>query len=247
MSKKPRVLVVDGDVLFYRAAFSGQEKISFGEEDVILTDLEKAVSKFDSLVKDIIGGRGFNQIIVAQSDSLHNFRKDIYPEYKAHRNAFEKPALLEDVKKYAAYKYNVVEKLRIEADDVLGIYATDPNIDAVIWSIDKDLMQIPGSHLVNGNVISVSKEDGELFFFKQVLTGDRVDNYKGCPGIGPKKADKILDGDIGSAWQRIVETYEKVRLTEEDALIQARVARILRHGEYRDKTGKVKLWDPNRK
>lgn len=45
-------------------------------------------------------------------------------------------------------------------------------------------------------------------------------------------------------WSCIVSTYEKVGLTEDDALIQARCARILRHGEYDFKTQKVNLWTP---
>lgn len=46
-------------------------------------------------------------------------------------------------------------------------------------------------------------------------------------------------------WPCIVSAYEKVGLTEQDALVQARCARILRHGEYDFKQKKVKLWEPN--
>ena len=45
-------------------------------------------------------------------------------------------------------------------------------------------------------------------------------------------------------WTCIVSAYEKVGLTEADALIQARCARILRHGEYDFKKQKVILWTP---
>ena len=46
-------------------------------------------------------------------------------------------------------------------------------------------------------------------------------------------------------WLCIVSAYEKVGLTEKDALQQARCARILRHGEYDFEQGKVNLWVPN--
>lgn len=46
-------------------------------------------------------------------------------------------------------------------------------------------------------------------------------------------------------WPCIVSAYEKVGLTEQDALVQARCARILRHGEYDFKQKKVKLWEPH--
>ena len=45
-------------------------------------------------------------------------------------------------------------------------------------------------------------------------------------------------------WSCIVSAYEKVGLTDQDALVQARCARILRHGEYDFKQKKVKLWEP---
>ena len=43
-------------------------------------------------------------------------------------------------------------------------------------------------------------------------------------------------------WSIVVDTYEKNGLGEKDALQQARVARILRYGDYDKATGKVKLW-----
>jgi len=46
-------------------------------------------------------------------------------------------------------------------------------------------------------------------------------------------------------WSCIVSAYEKVGLTEVDALVQARCARILRHGDYNFKTKEVRLWTPN--
>ena len=76
-----------------------------------------------------------------------------------------------------------------------------------------------------------------------------MDGYSGCPGIGPKRAARILDGVFGDPggpgdWDAVVKTYVKAGLSEEEALVQARVARILRWGEYDRKKGKVKLWNP---
>ena len=89
--------------------------------------------------------------------------------------------------------------------------------------------------------MEISLEQADRTHLTQALTGDITDGYSGCPGIGPKTAIKVLkEGD----WIEVVAAYEKVGLTEEDALIQARVARILRHGEYNKKTKEVKLWTP---
>jgi len=91
---------------------------------------------------------------------------------------------------------------------------------------------------------------------KQVLTGDTVDNYKGCPGIGPKKADEFLmpvheallgltvEEHLAALWVTVTMVYESKGFTAEDALIQARCARILRHGDYNFTTEEVTLWKP---
>jgi DNA polymerase-1 len=90
----------------------------------------------------------------------------------------------------------------------------------------------------------------------QVLTGDTCDGYSGCPGIGKKKAEKILNEAIDSysgdfvtkeefIWSFIIPAYLSKGLSEEDALTQARVARILRKDDYDFKKGEVKLWSPN--
>ena len=58
-------------------------------------------------------------------------------------------------------------------------------------------------------------------------------------------AEKILkQAEQKECWGLIVEAYEKAGLTEEDALVQARVARILRHGEFCTKKEEVNLWNP---
>ena len=73
----------------------------------------------------------------------------------------------------------------------------------IICSIDKDLRNTPGWHY-NWNKdekpVWVSEEEATYNFYKQLLTGDRVDNIQGIPGIGPKKAEKILeecDSELG--------------------------------------------------
>ena len=82
----------------------------------------------------------------------------------------------------------------------------------------------------------------DRFHLYQTLVGDQTDNYKGCPGVGPVKAETALGAN--PTWASVVGCYEKAGLTEEDALVQARVARILRHGEYNKMTCEVKLWTP---
>jgi 5'-3' exonuclease len=56
----------------------------------------------------------------------------------------------------------------------------------------------------------VTPIEGTLFFYTQILTGDNADNIKGLYGIGPKKADKLLDGcdTEESMWDVVVKAYD---------------------------------------
>ena len=79
----------------------------------------------------------------------------------------------------------------------------------------------------------------------QTLTGDATDGYSGCPTVGKVTAQKILNDKkmtVGKMWELVVKAYAKQGLMEHDAFQQARVARILRHGDYNKKTGEVNLW-----
>jgi DNA polymerase-1 len=79
--------------------------------------------------------------------------------------------------------------------------------------------------------------------FFQTLVGDSTDGYAGCPTVGPTKAKRILDAD--PTWKQVVRAYKAQNLSEEDALVQARLARILRIENYNYKNRKIRLWNPD--
>jgi DNA polymerase-1 len=141
--------------------------------------------------------------------------------------------------------------------------ATDPEIKqkVVICTIDKDLQTIPGHHYNFSKDLefTVSEHQADLYHMSQTLTGDATDGYKGCPGMGAVGAKKLLDKVLEEAtpwataqtlrkmlWDAVVAAYAKAGLGEEEALCQARVARILRTGEFNFKTNEVNLWEPVR-
>ena len=58
--------------------------------------------------------------------------------------------------------------------------------------------------------------------------GDATDGYKGCVGCGPKRADQILDKvKDKNYWPAVVEAYKEAEMTEDDALRNLRLAKIL--------------------
>lgn len=244
---KHRTLLIDGDILFYRAAAVSQGSIDWGEGvQSSWGDEDGAIRRFEEALSDTIRTGKASDYFVCLSDHAVNFRKELGPHiYKSNRKAVTKPVLLQFLEDYTVEHHPILSFPRLEADDVIGIHATSgEHVNPVIVSADKDLKQIPGWHLQKGKPVRITPEDGALWFHTQVLIGDPTDGYKGCPGIGPIAAAKILDCPPEERWQRIVETYERKGLTEDDALLQARFAYILQHGDYRPSDHKIKLWKP---
>jgi DNA polymerase-1 len=153
----------------------------------------------------------------------------------------------------------------LEADDVCGISAGKlqrAGREPVIVSPDKDLLQIPGKvyQTVPTNcgtagkkqIVDITEEKGDEWHLIQTLAGDTVDGYKGCPGVGAVKARKLMEEcrekglSPAERWKRVVALYEEKGLTEEDALVQARVARILRFTDWDANKKAPILWTPPR-
>lgn len=243
MAKK--LLLIDGDILLYKAMTTAEKEVQWDEDVwVMWCDLGTAKETFVVQLCEIMDSnplKGYEPFLCFTDAA--NFRKEVYPAYKSNRKAQRKPMAFREFKQWVLDSSDNLLKPALEADDCLGILATKPNSDTIIWSIDKDLMQIPGKHLVDGKIVEVSQEEGDTKFYTQTLMGDPVDGYPGCPGIGPKTAEKVLQV-AANPWEGIVEAYAAKGLTAEDALVQARCARILRWEDWDSKKQEVKLWVP---
>jgi|14BtaG_2_1085337.scaffolds.fasta_scaffold11536_4 DNA polymerase-1 len=238
--KNTRTLLVDGDIVAYKAAVIAETPIDWGNGVWTLHAHEKdVIASMEDFMAKIIEESGCDEVITCLSgDKL--YRKDVAPYYKANRKGTRKPMLLNFAKKYLSDNYNGKVEDKLEADDLLGILGSaDKN--TVIWSIDKDLLTIPAYHLLDGKVTEVDQEEADYWFLYQTLIGDSTDNYKGCPAVGAKTADKLLQ-EKGATWQTVVDAFADKGFGEEVAIENARLARILRDGEYDFKTKEVSLW-----
>lgn len=237
---KIKTLLVDGDIVAYKAAAIAETPIDWGDGLWTLHAHEKdVIGSIEEFMSKIIEESSCSEVITCLSGA-NLYRKEIAPYYKLNRSNVRKPMLLNFAKKYLSDKYNGKIEDKLEADDLLGILGSK-NSNTVIWSLDKDLLTVPAHHLVHGKVVEVDEKQADYNFFYQTLVGDATDNYKGCPTIGDKKANKILQQE-GATWETVVKTYAKNNLSEMVALENARLARILRNGEYNFETKEVKLW-----
>lgn len=231
--------LIDSDSLIYKYAAIHQEVIEWDEETTtIITDLDRARAGLAENIAAIMEATDATSYLMVLSPKK-TFRHDVLPSYKSNRKPPKYPLeLLRPLREYAMDTWDTHTPTYVEADDYCVWKMYDEPDEWVLCHIDKDLNQAPGSHY-NYNKLEayrVEQEEADLLFYTQILTGDTSDGYKGCPGIGPKKAEKILQPlDLSNEqeiWEAIVATYEEKELTEEDALVQARVARMLRPSEY---------------
>jgi len=242
-----RTLLLDGDVFLHRYCHSAS--LPYELFDTPGVNLEDAKLMLDSEVQFLMDTLEGDDVRIAFSDPDDNWRFRVLPTYKASRNK-PKPAGYFELREYARETYKARMVPTLEGDDVLGIWATGKGIkgEKIIVSIDKDMKTLPGMwwdplHPERG-IREFSRAEADRFHLLQTLMGDAVDEYKGIPGVGPKKAEKILDEEC--SWAAVVRAYESKGLTEEDALQQARVAHILRVGGFSPRKG-VSLWRPTKR
>jgi DNA polymerase-1 len=246
------VAYIDADIWIYRMTSSCEEPINWkGDLWTMHCDMGEVKTLIDNAVVDLTERMEATSVVMCFSGP-NNFRKKINPEYKRNRATTRKPMCYVPAIKYCKENYTCLTENTLEADDVIGIHTSqesthDDTVQRVIVSDDKDLLTVPGWHWDDelSGVFYHNEEVANWYFLKQTLTGDTTDNYKGCPKVGPKTAEKILDlntNDMSILWEAVKQTFIKAGLTEHDAILNARMARILRHGEYKNR--KPILWSP---
>lgn len=219
-------------------------------------------TRIDYCIKDLVGQleqlqkHAPNHTQVLCMGHKNNFRYAIYPRYKSNRRGIRKAAGYGALREWLATNYESVILPNVEADDALGLSAGP---DDLIYSKDKDLRTIKGIHMQsNGELVEVTELEANRNFYKQVLTGDSCDGYPGCPMVGDSAklfaTDKWLDCRAETDfWQLVRDQYlkqtsklfDRHQVTDPGrfCLQMARVARILRPGEYDHENEKPVLWN----
>lgn len=179
--------LIDGDSVAYRCAAASEN-----DEDWI------AISRCNESIERILEAVKATECQVWLSDSAdRNFRYQLYPAYKANRPP-ERPRWLGMLKNYLSEEWKATVADGQEADDALGIAQCTFEKETIICANDKDMLMIPGKHFnfVRLTYLEQDEISGMRHFYKQCMSGDRVDNIikpVHLKGFGEKKINAMLD------------------------------------------------------
>ncbi|MCB9616619.1 MAG: DNA polymerase I [Sandaracinus sp.] len=245
---KERVILVDGSALVFRAFFAIPS--GFATSGGLPTN---ATYGFALMFRKIFAGKkpGFGAVIFDAPGKT--FRDEKYPKYKAQR-----PSMPSELRQQVSWIRKLVQTQRFpmlevpgfEADDVIGTLtriATEAGHEVHVISSDKDFAQLVSDQVRMVDTMKDVSYDPELvrkkwgvrpekFIDFLALTGDKIDNVPGVPGVGPKTAIQLLEqfGDLegilahagelkGKTKERLIEHADDARLSKELVTIDQHV------------------------
>jgi len=216
------------------------------ENSVLYTiDYDKALDFAIKKLKRIMDLTGCVNVELHFTDnSKQNFRYQLFPKYKANRTA-RRPLGLYRLKQDLVEKFGGNIHENFEADDIVVYKKLMYPNKYILAAIDKDVLNsVEGKHF---NYYESSKFNKSMHWhttslktsrewrYIQTLMGDKIDNIEGLRGIGPKKAQKIIDSvKVGESYfDKVCEAYEKQNKTEQDALLTLNLVdmKLLRRNE----------------
>ena len=242
-------LLIDADWLVYNSCCAAEEDTRWNEHQHTLhSDVRDCIGIFESRLEVFKNIAEDKHDVVMCFTSYPTFRHEIFPEYKMNRIGKRKPLALKRTIEIIKQEYECVTYPNLEGDDVLGLLATNGQYkNPIIVSVDKDMKTIPCKLIQEDEILHITEKKADRHWFEMSLAGDSGDGIAGLKGMGMVTASKTLAStpDTKEAlWSKVQETYTKKGYTIADAILNARLTRILREGDYDYNTGEVKLWNP---
>lgn len=242
-----KLFLLDAYALIYRSYYAFIRNPRYNSKGVNTS----AMLGFTNTLLQLLESENPNYIGVVFDVSEPTFRHNIYPEYKANRDATPEdirisiPYIRRIIE---AFNIPIIEKAGYEADDVIGTlarkaekegyttYMMTPDKDYAQLVSDKVLMYKPAKAGGAAEVWGIDEVKAGfcIMHTEQVidilgLMGDSSDNVPGCPGIGPKTAQKLIAdfGSIDGLYQNIDKLKGKIRDNLVEHEKQVRLSREL--------------------
>ncbi len=231
-----KLFLLDGHALVYRAHFAFIQRPLINSKGLNVS----AISGFTRLLWDVIKNQSPTHIAVAFDLSGPTFRNEMYPEYKANREAQPEDIALAFPYIHQildAFKIPIITKEGFEADDVIGTIAKQAEKEGFtvfMMTSDKDYAQLvsdniyfykPGRKGGEVEVMGVPEilKKWDIARVDQVidilgLQGDAVDNIPGIPGIGAKTAVKLLKQY--DSVEGLIENSDKLKGKQKEKVIE---------------------------
>nr|WP_280525434.1 DNA polymerase I [Georgenia faecalis] len=249
-SARPRLLLVDGHSMAFRAYFA----LPVENFSTSTGQPTNAVYGFTSMLINLLAAEEPTHVAVAFDAGRTTFRTEQYDQYKATRDATPEPfsgqvPLIEEV--LAAVGIPTLMKEGFEADDILATLATQgaaAGMDVLVCSGDRDTFQLVTDAVtvlypVKG-VSTLTRMTPEAVHAKYdvapeqypdiaALVGETSDNLPGIPGVGPKTAAKWvntyggLEGIIVNAPQISGKAGASLREHLDQVMLNRRLNRLL--------------------
>ena len=224
MNKQNRLILIDGSAYIFRAYY-GLPPMNRSDGTPI-----NAVFGFTNMLVKLIEDYRDDKMIVVFDAARENFRNTIFRDYKANRGDTPEDLIPQfEIIRECVNAFNIpqVEIDGFEADDIIATYceqSQNKKIESIIVSSDKDLMQLVNEHVTMLDPMKNKKIGIEQVIDKfglppekviqiQALTGDKVDNIPGAPGIGPKTALTLIEefGDVHSLIKNAIKIPQEKR------------------------------------
>ncbi len=244
-----KLVLIDGNSILNRAYYALPFLNDGNQHNV------NAVYGFTSILLKVLSDYKPSHLIVTFDKRGHNFRKDLYAEYKANRAGMpddlaQQMPVLHDL--LDTMNIAVVEKAGVEADDIIGTLSLKLNMPSLVVTGDRDMLQLVSDDLTvlltKRGVTDVErvtpetlKENYGLTPLKVIeykaLRGDTSDNIPGVKGIGEKTAMDLLSkfNDIDDLYANLdsVKGALRTKLEEgkEMAYVSKKLATIIRNAD----------------
>lgn len=205
-----KLFLIDAYALIYRSYYAFIKNPRINSKGVNTS----AIFGFVNSMEDVLKREQPSHVAVAFDPKGPTFRHEAFQEYKAQREEtpevirYSVPIIKQIIE---AYNIPILEVPYFEADDVIGTVAKQAQgkgFEVYMMTPDKDYGQLVDKHIFmyrpkfggDYEILGVKEilEKYQLKSTDQVidllgLMGDTADNIPGCPGIGEKTAQKLLD------------------------------------------------------
>ena len=239
------IAIIDADSILYRACHN-------------VKTLDQATVKYLDIAKEYITTTWADKA-VCYVKGEGNWRYDVFKYYKAQRshnkalflrqygmNVDMIPVLIDWL---VEHKF-VIRANGMEADDLVrrrAVKCVDRGQNFTIISADKDLDCIAGKHIrpykSTLNEYTITQEEADYNYYKQIMIGDEVDYIKSPRLLGPKTADKLLNSTPRGQWKSMIEREYKERCGKEWLHALMFTGSLIHIQRYKDD---FFVWDKNK-